>query len=421
MNATKRILFVGLALMITACTPTEKIIERQSSNDNPVRKIEVQDDMDAEQMALAGEQLLSVWNFMLADKVFNWSLSKDPTNKRAQFYSALLKPIMVTKGLAVRVRPYYRNNGGTKSLDKTLDTLPNSSLKTFLTDGVEDIKDLKDVQTLLVQERDAWNDLRKFLIANQTMNLVLNMNPMTFQDKVNKGMSENCKIEEDGDHNVVVTCDYAHAFEKKVNVADLLALRQMAASEVLFLSLYTSYSVDGLESLFKLDQKNLTEQQRIEYVENNLPAAAKLRKDNNLSLIPDLGSDFLTAARWVLQYQQSLCPQKTSWSSVKRPGYLVDGNDFCIYDMSKTEQDLVIFESALHGPISVVLTTKENIKKSTQVNYLALITNPVEDLRSLAPSSFNACGKAASLRDKTMGGTFPLADAEDFNIEKCRN
>ncbi len=420
MNATKRILFVGLALMITACTPTEKIIERQSSNDNPVRKIEVQDDMDAEQMALAGEQLLSVWNFMLADKIFNWSLSKDPTNKRAQFYSAFLKPIMVTKGLAVRLRPYYKNNGGTQSLDKNIATLPNSSLKTFLLDGVEDVKDLKDIQTLLVEQRNAWNDFRKFLIANQTMNLVLNMNPMTFQDQVNKGMSDKCKIEEDNDHNVVVTCDYAHAFEKKVNVADLLALRQMAASYVLFLSLYTSYSVDGIETLLKMDQKNLTEQQRIEYVENNLPAAAKLRKDNSLSLIPDLGSDFLAATKWVIQYQQNLCPRKTTPASVKRPGYLVDGENFCISDLNKTEQDLVILESALRGPISVVLTTKENIKKSTQVNYLALIANPVEDLRSLAPSSFNACGKAATLRDKTMGGTFPLADAEDFNIEKCR-
>ena len=253
------------------------------------------------------------------------------------------------------------------------------------------------------------------------MNLVLNMNPMTFQDQVNKGMSDKCKIEEDNDHNVIVTCDYAHAFEKKVNVADLLALRQMAASYVLGLSLYTSYSVDGIENLLKMDQKNMSEQQRIEFVEHELPAAAKLRKDHSLSLIPDFGSDFLSAAKWVIQYQQNLCPQSTKPSSIKRPGYLVDGESFCIKDLAKAQQDLVIFESALHGPISVVLTTKENIKKSTQVNYLALITKPVEDLRSLAPSSYSACGKAATLRDKTMGGTFPLADAEDFNIEKCRN
>lgn len=416
----KQILFIGLALAVTSCTQSEKIIEKHFSDDKPAQKIEVQEDMDSEQMALAGEQLISTWNFMLADKVFNWSLTKDPNNKRAQFYSALLKPFMLTKGLGVRLRPYLRNNGGTEGLENNLKNLPESPLKAFLMDGTEDINNTKDIQKLLVQTRDAWNDFRKFLIANQSMSIVLNMNPSTFQDQISKNISSGCKIEENTERNVVVNCDYAHAFQKKVNAADLLALRQMAASYVLYLSIYTSYSLDGFDALAKIDNGNMTEQERNDYFEHRMPGAGQLRKDNNLSLIPNLGSDFLAAARWVVQYQQNLCPQRTSIGNNKRPGHLVDGSSFCVENVSKAEKDLQMLEATLRGPIEFVMPTKKGLKKSSQVDYMALFNKPVEDLRSLLPSSYNSCGKAVTLRDKTVGGLFPLADAEEFMIENCR-
>jgi hypothetical protein len=413
-------LMAGLVLLITACTPTEKIVEKFSNRQNDGRVVEASDSMDSEQLALAGEQLVSLWNFMLAQRAFDWSLQKDPNNERAQFYSAILKPFMLTKGLATRLRPYMNNNGGTDGLDNNLKNLPNSALKTFLLDGREDIKDSTDMQNLLVQVRDAWNDMRKFLIVHQNTNLVLNMNPNTFQDSVSENMRNSCHVEEDSDNHFIVKCDYEHVFEKKVNAADLIALRQMASGHVLFLSLYTAYSVDGIDQLTELERQSgkLSEREKIEYIQNVLPNAAKLRKDNSLSVISDLGSDFLSAGRWVVQYQRQLCP-RTPHMPIKRPGYLFDGETFCIADMNKTQRDLVTLEASLHGPINIILGAKDGRQKSAKVDAFQWFRAPVQDLRAIAPASYNNCDRAQTLKDKTLGGFFVNGDAEDFMIEKC--
>ena len=253
------------------------------------------------------------------------------------------------------------------------------------------------------------------------------MNPMAFQEAISNNYRNSCKVDQDNDKNFTVICDYEHVFEVKVNAADLVGLRQLASSYVLFLSIYTSYSVDGLEKFIEANKtRTMTEQQQHEFLKNQMPLAGKLLSNHSLTTIPDLGSDYLAAARWVTQYQSQLCPtvnnpnSRLNPSKEHRPGYLFKDDQFCVKDTNKANADLNLLEMALKGPIDVVLDRKDLAPVSTKVDYYALVKNPIQDIRELAPTSYSSCGKAETLKDKTLGGTFPSGDAETFVIEKCR-
>src|SRR5687768_15532354 len=111
---------------------TEKLVQAEKQEQGPNGKdirVEVSDKMDAEELALAGEQLISPATFMLAQKTFNMSLTKDPNNKRAQFYTAMLKPWMASRGLAVRLKPVIRLHGNIAAHEKMIADIPNSPFR----------------------------------------------------------------------------------------------------------------------------------------------------------------------------------------------------------------------------------------------------------------------------------------------------
>lgn len=88
------VLATSLVLALTACSEKED-----------KTKIHADASMKADELADAGEQLVSPYTFMLSDKVFDMALEKDPSNKKAQFYKAFVKRMMVLKGIVKRIAP----------------------------------------------------------------------------------------------------------------------------------------------------------------------------------------------------------------------------------------------------------------------------------------------------------------------------
>ena len=93
-NFKTMILMSTLAVCLSACTDNDN----KSAHDGV--QITANDKMDASSLADAGEQLVSPYTWMLADKVFTMALEKNATNEKAQFYRALLKPMMLPKSRA---------------------------------------------------------------------------------------------------------------------------------------------------------------------------------------------------------------------------------------------------------------------------------------------------------------------------------
>lgn len=414
--------FIYKALMSGAVIATLTACGGQSGHQNVDTKELIQANqktMDAETLADAAEQLVSPYTFMLADKVADMALSKDPKNLKARFYKAFLKRAMVMKGILKRVRPFAQTYGDIAQLDQNIKNFPNSPLRDFLLDGNEDIKTYSDIQDVLVKYAQAVNDFRIFLKNNEDMDLTLKLNPYVFEQQLKEDAVKNCVVEQNDSENVSVQCDLRDIAIKKLNSGDAVALEQMEAGEVLYYALYTSYSVEGIERILPKNgaENTLSPQEQMSLIQS-APNLGRLRKDQTISLMTSLGADFSVAAKWAMKYQSNLCPKGYGVQGQRKKQLFANG--ICIRDMSEMQRTVTLLDQALRGVINVNLLDGNNQERSADVNPFAIAKNPVQDLRLLMPNNFNACGKATSLKDKTLGGLFPNGDAEVFVLGDSR-
>lgn len=435
-----------LVVAVSACE-TKKSEKTPSAKDPapgqtaPTVKVSVDPQMDAQALVDAGEQLIGPYTFNLADKTFEMALAKDPTNKKAQFYRAFLKRVMVFKGILIRAKPYARAYGNIEGLEGTIKAMPNHPMKKFLMDGKEDIKDVTDIQKFLVDYRRALEEFRSFISKNPDLELDLYMNPSVFGGKMAENARTSCEIIEERSF----VCSTANLATAKINAADLVALKQEAAGEILYMALYTSYSVQGIEPLLiDIDRATVVECKdlrvddgwggyyRRECVRPNRQISLRekltrldqaagfghLKADQTMTVIRSLGVDLLAAGKWALQYQQTLC-RTGGPNEANRPGYLVS-QGLCAEDATEAKKSIALFENLLAGPIVHSFETSHGTV-SAEFNPWTLFDKPVKDLRQLMPSAWSRCDSAASFRDKTLGGTFPRGDAENVMIEPCGN
>lgn len=392
----------SLLLALTACSKEEKEQIRITATQQ----------MDSQQLADAGEQLMMPQSLHLAHKVFDMALSKDPENKKAQFYQAFLERFMIFEGVLTRVQPYVDKYADPVSYAKTLKDLPKHSMRNFLLNpqpGASQIRTLADMQNLLVEYRLAAEKFRSFIIKNQDINLELYLNPYLFNQTIEENRYNSCAVT-DIDGGYTVTCDQSDIALLKVNMADLMVLKQAAAGEIALLSLYTSYSVGSIDELVKKDIRWMSAKDSTESYEN-VKDAGKLMKNQGLTAVRSLGSDFIVGMKWAIKYQGSLCKTDEYGRKIARKGFLM--KDICVENTKETEDSIRGFEMMLAGAVDAKLDIGNGETYQTSVNYLAPLDRPASDLRTLLPATWTADGmNATSFRDKTLAGAFPKADAD---------
>ncbi|MFZ4404979.1 MAG: hypothetical protein ACOYOK_12820 [Pseudobdellovibrionaceae bacterium] len=421
-------------LSFVGCTK-EKIIEKiPLENEQKNTRFEISSTATAEELALAGEQLVSMEYFPLANQIFSQALEKDPNNFRAQFYSKMLQRLTVFKGFAKRLRPFAKNYGDLQKFDKAFSNWPESSLKTFFYNGPEDIENESQAMDLLVSYRDAVNDFRLFLKENKNQNITLNLNTRLFEQKIQDRLkNDTCRFWEEStegrkklpgnswsnDNNnktIQVECDYTRLLQVKVNPADLMALRQTLSAEVFYYTIYTSYELEGFHQLllFKEKYPKASSESIQNFVETKLPKMGKLRKDHKLNLFNELGSDYLSAFKSVLENQRTLCPSDAQKNGKLRPGYLFE-TGLCS-NHSNPYEHITQVENALNDVLTFKGITQAGQEKEVVLDLKQFFGSPVKDLRQLTAQTYNRCGDPLSLKDPTWGGLFVNSDAEDFMI-----
>jgi hypothetical protein len=435
MKTIKTLLLTStLAMGLTACSEKDmkdlKVrvgIEKETETQKVT--ITVDQQMDSEQLAQAAEQLVSPYTFMLAAKAADMALEKDPSNIRAQLYKNLVARLMVFKGILTRIKPFVREHGKIEEHEKMIASLPISPLRDFLLDGPEDINSSHKIMDVLADYRKAIDQFRRFLRLNGNIEITAHMNPYVWQKQLESAPAENCTIKSESNSNggtagssaeikYTVTCDFKEIAIRKLNAADILALSQIEAGEVLLYTIYTSYDVDQIEKLGELDPNHTWTPSQTQAFLESLPGFGKLRADNGMKNILNLGSDFVAAWKWAKDKQAQLCPNGSS-EKIQRKGYLFS-KGICVHTNSDSERSLALLESALQGAIRVGLETPTGEIRQTQYDLFAWSRNPVADLRTVAPAAFDKCGNATKLRDLTMGGIYPQGDAELFLNKECK-
>jgi len=206
----------------------------------------------AEKLALSAEQLITPSSFMYADFLLDLALNYDPNNIRAKFYKHLIAPQMALKGAVSEVRYVYHNEiDQREEYEEFLKKIPNSELRSFLTDSSKEIKTEGEAQELLTKVYWAYDGLRKFLKENKDMDLTLNLKPEFFANKI-EDEEEHCAVEviEEGIYDMT-NCRYDDLWQAKLDRADIEALQHGASGVQLYLTAYIAYDLSGANDVRK--------------------------------------------------------------------------------------------------------------------------------------------------------------------------
>lgn len=414
MKQSFKAITIGLTLtssVLMSCTQSEtvKYVDRVH--------IATNDSMSSDELATAAEQLVGPYTFMLAYKTALQATEKDPTNLKAQFYVRFLKRYEAFRGILNRVKPVLKPEQINNLNKFTTKILPNSPLKDFLTDAsAAPFTQAADLQNVISEYITALRDFRSFLKENQSKEMNIYLNPRIFQEAIKNEMNNFCKVTPNGDYSTV-DCDYSFVASKKLNSADMIALTQMQAGEILMLGIYNSYSLEGLEKLSEADpQHQMSNRERTNFL-SNLPNFGKLRKDNIFDLLNSIGADFSAAAKWAMTYQQSLCPKQQRVNN-QRPGYLFSSG-ICVENPTELSRSIALIDQMLQGITRVDLRTPNGSVINTSINAFAWSKSPIQDLRQIRPTTWNNCDYAANLADNSLGGVFVENNFNLFLNQNC--
>ena len=409
---------LSAAVLVTLSSCTKSTTDTKDIDAEKIRvNALLSSSQKAEQLAKTAEQLISVQGFAYANEVADLALQIDSSNVRAQFVKALLGPIMVNEGIYVRVKPLVSKDLETeenynKAIADLNNKVPNSTIKSFATNGSSDINDESDIQNYIDAMADSFKTIRQFAKNNKNAELTVMTSDGMFkamQDRYTKS----CEVTKVSDYNYTTTCPNAvHSLEVKLNRADFEALQISASGYELAFALYNSYnltgSVDKLLSLkgrSDVDGKSVIE----ELLQNK--QFATLRSGNGFSKIKEMGSDAISGMRWVIQNQSALCKFGKN-KGTNRVGSLFN-EGLCVNDSADMQKSLTSAEEMLSGKIyetDIKLTSSYQVHKTT-VKPLALLDSPIADLRTVAPSAYDKCGNVVAIQDPTLSGILVNGDA----------
>ncbi|MCM2280354.1 MAG: hypothetical protein NDI61_00750 [Bdellovibrionaceae bacterium] len=364
----------------------------------------------AEDIALAGEQLMSAKSFVYADTAFHLALEHDPKNARAGFYSKLLAPVMKLRGIATRARPLMTKEERERQ-DQSLAQYPDSAIRMFLTDGREDIRSEKEIQELLDQVIEGFDSFREHLKATKTQTLTLNVPAVVYSEQIRK-VSESCAVKRVTEGSYELTnCDFNFRLRIDVNRADKEVLQQIVSGYQIFLSVANAYRMDGiLGEKKKLNEKLVSAKgSEIQAYLMSQPNWGVLRESKYLTSVLSMGRDAVTGVRWLQANQTENCPKGETVKGQRAGNLFEDG--LCVDSTTKVTKAIHLAEKILSGEI--FQTEKVAVRPA------ALFENPIRDLKSQLPIEADKCGRVLSAADPTLGGLFPNGDVEKAVDSQC--
>lgn len=476
----KFICLLASLLFFVACenkmqsTKAEEGVESNHRIDvKEIESQEISNIQKAEELALAGEQLMTPTTFQFASVIFDKALIYDSNNQKAIFYKAINAPFVNMKGILKRVEPLLKKDS--VNYEKFLDHVANDSYlqaqKDFLYDGEGDIDSELKLQVFLDEQAKLYDDMRNVMKSMRDKSLVLNIPKSLWRD-VDSSRARICEMK------VIEPNVYERKCKSDVNLykmslerADFTTLQQVAAGLQIYNLVGGLYNLNGFHDLFlKYRGESLSQYRDDQLIEevNSKEGLAELR-DNNLAKVKNLGMDAIAGTSWALEVQDKICgkaegyrearkdesyKQYYEWivwdnekrtyktdpqtgmyvyerryifqnDTIRRPGFLFE-TGICIPEKSNrddlakalntennTGKVLKALELALSGNIMTLnYKDKNGNSRKTHVNYAQAFDNPIQDLKSI-PKSFNHCGNVASVNNKSLNGVFVDGDAEE--------
>jgi len=409
-----------LCLSVGACTtkvvdkvrviPAEEPDTEQSGKPSQERNR-----VRAEKLISSAEELLTPVGFMLADQLVDAALKNDPSNRKAQFYKALLGPMMKTRGMLSRLGPlravfaqFYLKYGRV-----------GGELGNFLRDptGGNLITNEAELQAFLAEVLDEQTKLADFIARNKTFIARIAVSHVHNYDR----LIQECSVHKISNNTYRITpCPHMLQLPLKVNRGDWEALYQMANGARMALAASLSYDAEGSLEFNRRRAEFKTAKARNEFLSQQ-PKLGKLKADHQLDTVKSRALDTYTGMKWVLGLQGQLCNEENPRSEhlfrticIKKPVAVGPADVAAGPALDLLRMGI----SARGGKVRAVKPFEGGISgrpmNEVHMDVMALFKFPLADLRTLLPRAYDNCGSPTALQDPTFGGTFPSANAEEF-------
>lgn len=407
---------VILGSALAGCTPAKKSDKSQSVtiSAGAIADSNLPDEKKSEELAKAAEQLLTAQGFVEAQDVMNLSLKHNPKNFRALFIQALLGPIMIFKGIALRAAPVAQKFPTYKATyDLRLSELhaqPDSVVKSFALDGKADLRTEKDLQELMDLLTDKLEELRLFAKENKDRELTIKA-PSAFLPTLAQRYARACKVTTTAKYEYELQCpDPLTRYQVTLNRADFESIQYVAAAYEIGAIYHNSYNVDGVIEIGQLNIGKTTfkPQAFIDELLKN-PNFGRLRDRSRMKQVQDWSLDMVEGMRWIIANQSTICPNGVEHPR-NRVGKWVN-KGICLPAMVSPYVDQL--EAGIRGPVDNSSYPDDGTVVTARVDNLALFKNPVSDIRSLGLKIDN-CNSVVGSADPTLGGTFPNRDANSI-------
>lgn len=411
-------LTIVIAVLMSGCT--ERIIEHvptpvQANSpdvENDTSEVET-DKLRAEKLVATAEPLLTPVGFFFADEVLDAALKVDPKNRKAQFYKAMLAPLMKLRGFISRTSRGAQFAAHRLNFDVSLFERAHGGLRDFLRESAPPIKTERELQEFINEILQEQTKSIDFIKKNMSLITEISV-PNIYHFE---GIISGCEVTKVGPLTYQLSpCPYQSQTLVRMNRGDWEALLQFANGTRIGLILLTSYNMEGyFDYLLKGGEFRMNKATAFDFLERNSANFGRLHENHKLKEVMGLASDIYSGVSWLISHQDTFC------STEIRGKHLFDAERLCFAKTSRTfngrqfrvENVVDVLKNNVTGQIGTLELRTNQPDKTTKVtmvrlDLLAAIRNPIPNLRLILPKSYSdKCGTVNEYRDPTFGGTFP--------------
>ncbi|GEM_PF-1566087 len=444
-------IFAVLAIGVSGCSKSkdQTITEVVYSEQKAQKLIDEGKPLEAAtEYTNIAELLFTPEGIQHADSLLDRALMLDASNPKANFLSAFVKIVLVTKHLEHRMAPlreiggtlndipaqiYYEHSKLRKAVRGFQSQSAYSQFVKQSSDSVSQFKNYLDLQehlktVVLPVLEQGTAKLEKVLASGAKFDVRVDNGAWGANEYSNHDYSHSTYCYQNGGHWRCNYYVYSYYLEKPVAAQRLTAdsndlrvilggLRAMTDSVRLSLA----YSFEGLDRVIKevvrvqknrerfakkfshlrAIDRNISTRQLVEILRSE-PKFLSLTDETQLSKIPYNSERIMREILDLGAMERELCGSET-----RRMTHLVASVCFTGNAVALATRNLEM----LAGPSRVRIGYDE-IGEPVEIlmDVTALFRDPSRDLKSLLPNKFNRKGHAISYPDPTMGGLFPDGD-----------
>lgn len=351
----------------------------------------------AQKLADLGEAALE--SPKVADKaleVFEDALKYDSQNAKANFYSAILAPLLTLKGLPVKMTPILKSVDLDEEVEREMKELvrsiKNSDIRRLVKDFLYDSSG---------EAYKTISEFQSFVTSKLLPTLKEAQKRLEIAEKADgfKTSYAYGNWGSRGSRDSYINIDQVEAHAVRVVINGIASLAKLA-------SVYNVDSAVSIYNRFK-DQRHVTPKMIVDAVKRD-PKALTLHA-GGADILKSILNDASDSVEGLRILANSLRNYERRYKHPIQP--FTSQAEY-----EKFIRGLDVASDVLSGPF-VVTIGKNKRKKETytvDVNFTALFANPVQDLKAILPTRFDMSGKkVVRFPDLTFGGVVPGGDLID--------